>query len=157
MSLLTIGQIAKKTKVNIETIRYYEHLGILPKAHRNPNSGYRQYKENIIDYFKNPRNKKELVDPDVKELGENPLCGDEVEIQLKIADGKVVESGFQGKGCAISQSSASMLVEKVEGMSLDDVKKITNDDILEMLGIQLGPVRLKCALLPLKTMENGLK
>lgn len=114
------------------------------------------YREAIIDHYKHPRHKGHLADPDVHFHDHNPFCGDEITVELKIEDGIVVDAAFDGRGCAISQASASMLMEEIIGMSTDDLKQWTRDDVLEMLGIEIGPVRLKCALLPLKALKAGL-
>ena len=120
-------------------------------------SGWNElYRENILDHYKNPRNHGTLEHPDITFEDANPLCGDKLRMDFRIADGKIAEVRFSGLGCSISQASASMLSEKLEGMSLEDAKKISREDVLEMLGIELGPVRLKCALLSLKTMKAGL-
>ncbi len=112
------------------------------------------YREIILDYYRNPRNFGKMKEPDVTIKDSNPLCGDEIEMQLKFEDGKVVDVKFNGKGCAISQASASMLTEMVMGKSLDEVRKIGKEDILESLGLTtLGPARIKCALLSLKTLK----
>ncbi len=114
------------------------------------------YKDIILDYYRNPRNFGELPNPDVRAKDSNPLCGDVIEMQLKINDGKVEDIRFQGKGCAISQASASMLTEAVKGKSLDDVKALGKPDVLELLGIDPGPTRIKCALLGLKVLKLGV-
>ncbi|GIU71148.1 MAG: iron-sulfur cluster scaffold-like protein [Candidatus Nitrosocaldaceae archaeon] len=112
------------------------------------------YREIILDYYRNPRNYGKIEKPDVSIRDSNPLCGDEIEMQLKFEDGKVVDVKFNGKGCAISQASASMLTEMVIGKTIDEVRKIGKDDILESLGLtNLGPARIKCALLSLKTLK----
>jgi len=115
------------------------------------------YRDNILDHYKNPRNYGKLENPDISHEEYNPLCGDRLTIQLKIgADNRVEAVKFSGHGCAISQASASMLTEMIEGKSLDEVKAITKEDILDMLGIPIGPVRLKCALLSLKALKVGV-
>lgn len=114
------------------------------------------YRENILDHYKHPRNHGTLDHPDITYSDANPLCGDELRMDFKIADGKIDQVRFSGHGCSISQASASMLCERIEGQTLDEVKKITREDVLEMLGIELGPVRLKCALLSLKTLKAGV-
>ena len=115
------------------------------------------YQEQIIDYYKYPRNKK-ILDTSSFDYGDqNPVCGDEIHIYIKLDNnGKVEESGFQGVGCAISQASISLLTELIEGMSINEMKALTNDDITDMLGIPLSPVRLKCAILGLKVLEGGI-
>jgi nitrogen fixation NifU-like protein len=114
------------------------------------------YKDIILDYYRNPRNFGELSNPDVRAKDSNPLCGDIIEMQLKINDGKVEDARFKGKGCAISQASASMLTEVVKGKSLDEVKAMSKTDVLNLLGIDPGPTRIKCALLGLKVMKLGV-
>ncbi len=117
------------------------------------------YQEQIIDHYKFPRNFKKIEDPTTEYGDKNPTCGDEIQIFIKFDDNdKVVDIGFQGKGCAISMASASLLTEMIleEGMTKDDLRELTNDDIKEMLSIPLTPVRLKCAILPLKVLEGAL-
>lgn len=115
------------------------------------------YKEIILDYYKNPRNRGTLDSPQSTSRDSNPLCGDVVEMQLKFSDGKVSEIKFNGDGCAISQASASMLTEIVMGKTIDDVRKIDKSVLLDNLGSpNLGAVRIKCALLPLKVMKSAL-
>ena len=114
------------------------------------------YREAILDHYRYPRNKGHLETPDIAYHDHNPFCGDEITIELKIEDGKVVEAAFDGRGCAISQASASMMTEEIIGKSLEELRGWTKDDILELLGIEIGPVRLKCALLPLKALKAGV-
>jgi nitrogen fixation NifU-like protein len=111
------------------------------------------YKDIILDYYRNPRNFGDLQEPDVRAKDSNPLCGDIIEMQLKIGDGKIEDIRFKGKGCAISQASASMLTELVKGKTLDEVKAMGKPDILQMLGIDPGATRIKCALLGLKVLK----
>ncbi len=115
------------------------------------------YREIILDYYRNPRNFGKIDSPDITIRDSNPLCGDEIEIHMKFDGDKLKDIKFTGKGCAISQASASMLTEMVMGKSLEDVKKIDKQDILESLGLpNLGPARIKCALLSLKTFKLGV-
>ncbi len=115
------------------------------------------YREIILDYYRNPRNFGKIDSPDITLRESNPLCGDEIEIQVKFDGDKVKDIKFNGKGCAISQASASMLTEMVMGKSLEDMKKVGKEDILESLGLpNLGPARIKCALLSLKTLKLGV-
>ncbi len=114
------------------------------------------YREAIIDHYKHPRHKGHLPDPDIHYHDTNPFCGDEVTIELKVEDGVVVDAAFDGRGCAISQASASMMMEEIIGMPVEELRQWTKEDILDMLGIEIGPVRLKCALLPLKALKAGL-
>ncbi|HAJ05361.1 MAG TPA: SUF system NifU family Fe-S cluster assembly protein [Chloroflexi bacterium] len=114
------------------------------------------YREVILDHYKNPRHNGELDPADISYQDDNPLCGDMIRIDLRVdKDNKIIECAFSGHGCAISQASASMLMEDIKGKTLDDIKDYTRDDILEMLGIELGPVRLKCAMLSLKVLKVG--
>jgi nitrogen fixation NifU-like protein len=115
------------------------------------------YREIIIDRYKNPLYRGTLDPHDISFEDDNPLCGDHIRIDLRLDEnGKVSEATFDGHGCAISQATADLLVESVQGKSLDEIKGITRDDLLEMLGIELGPVRLKCALLSLKVLKAGV-
>jgi len=115
------------------------------------------YREIILDYYRNPRNFGKIESPDIALRESNPLCGDEIEIQVKFDGDKVKDIKFNGKGCAISQASASMLTEMVMGKSLEEMKKVGKEDILESLGLpNLGPARIKCALLSLKTLKLGV-
>jgi nitrogen fixation protein NifU and related proteins len=113
------------------------------------------YRDNIIDHYQNPRNYGTLDHPDISYEDSNPVCGDELRIDLKIDQGRVVDARFQGHGCSISQASASMLTEDIIGKTLDEVKLIDKQYLLDLLGIPLGPVRLKCALLSLKVLKAG--
>ncbi len=114
------------------------------------------YRENILDHYKHPRNQGTLENPDITYEDANPLCGDRLRMDFRIADGRIAEVRFSGVGCSISQASASMLCERIEGRTLEEVKALTREDMLEMLGIDLGPVRLKCAMLALKTLKAGV-
>ena len=115
------------------------------------------YREQIIDRFKNPRHRGELDPHDYSYEDDNPLCGDRIRIDVRVdGEERVTEASFSGVGCAISQASADLLTESIVGKSLAEVRRISKDDILEMLGIELGPVRLKCALLSLKVLKAGL-
>ena len=115
------------------------------------------YQENILDHYKSPRNFGKIENASVHHHEYNPLCGDEIELFLVIDENKkVADVKFQGKGCAISQASASLLSEEIKGKSIEDLKKLTKENILELLGIPLSPVRLKCALLSLDTLKNSI-
>jgi nitrogen fixation NifU-like protein len=111
------------------------------------------YKDIILDYYRHPRNNGDLPDANVRAKDSNPLCGDIIEMQLKIDDGKISDIRFKGKGCAISQASASMLTEVAKGKTLEEVKAMEKTDVLDMLGIDPGPTRIKCALLGLKVLK----
>jgi nitrogen fixation NifU-like protein len=115
------------------------------------------YRENIIEHYKNPSFRGKLDPHDISFADNNPLCGDHIQIDLRVdQEGKVSEARFDGHGCAISQASADLLLESVIGKPIEDVKKLTRQDILDMLGIDLGPVRMKCALLSLKVLKAGV-
>lgn len=115
------------------------------------------YRENILDYYKHPRNKQKLSHATIMHRELNPLCGDDITIYLHIENQKIIQATFLGSGCAISQASISMLTEKVVGKTLDDVKKLTKEDITAMLGITISPGRIKCALLSLKAVMKGIE
>lgn len=115
------------------------------------------YREVIIEHYKNPIYRGQLDPCDIRFEDENPLCGDHIRIDLRVtADGLIKETAFSGHGCAISQASADLLLESIQGKSVDEVKQLTKEDVLELLGIELGPVRLKCALLSLKVLKAGV-
>ena len=115
------------------------------------------YREIIIDRYKNPQFKGELDPNDISFEDDNPLCGDHIRVDLRIdKDGNVTEATFDGHGCAISQASADLLIESIQGKSLDEIKKFSKEDLLELLGLELGPVRIKCALLSLKVLKAGI-
>lgn len=115
------------------------------------------YRELIIDRYKNPHHRGVLEPADITFEDDNPLCGDHIRIDLRVNEANIVqEAVFDGRGCAISQASADLLIESILGKDLEEVKKLSKDDILEMLGIELGPVRLKCALLSLKVLKAGV-
>jgi nitrogen fixation protein NifU and related proteins len=115
------------------------------------------YREVIIERYKNPQYRGSLDPHDIAFEDENPLCGDHIRITLRVGeDQRVKEAAFDGHGCAISQASADMLLESVIGKTLDEVKALTREDVLDLLGLELGPVRLKCALLSLKVLKAGV-
>ncbi len=113
------------------------------------------YREIIIDHYQHPHNHGALDNPDITYEDSNPLCGDKIRIDLKAKDNIVQDVKFDGKGCAISQASASMLTDELIGKSLDEIKKIDKDFVFKMLGIPLSPTRVKCALLSLKVVKAG--
>jgi len=115
------------------------------------------YREIIIERYKDPLYRGELDPHDITFEDENPLCGDHIRVDLRVDEhGTVTEAAFSGHGCAISQASADLLLESVIGKSLDEVRGLGKQDILDLLGIELGPVRLKCALLSLKVLKAGV-
>jgi nitrogen fixation NifU-like protein len=114
------------------------------------------YREIILDHNRNPRNKGTLDPADYSYEDTNPLCGDEVRIDVRVSGDHVSDIKFSGRGCAISQASTSILTEMVHGLPLAEVKALTKDDLLEELGIPISPARLKCALLGLKVLKAGI-
>ena len=117
------------------------------------------YSEMILEYYKYPKNKKKLDNADIKYKLNNPLCGDECEIYVKLDEEKKVaeEITFDGRGCAISIASASILTQLTKGKSLLELKEFDKDELLDFIGIKLSPNRLKCALLGLETLKAGIK
>ena len=115
------------------------------------------YQENVLDHHRHPHNKGHLDHPDMRAKERNPLCGDEIEVYIALAaDGTVGEVKFEGQGCAISQAAISMLTDDLKGKTLPEVEGMTSNDIQEMIGVPLSPVRLKCALLSLQTAHKAL-
>ena len=114
------------------------------------------YTETILEYYRHPRNHGTIKDADIVARDSNPVCGDIIEIYIKVDNNNVKDIKFSGHGCALSQASTSMLTEIVSGKKLDEVKNLNKDEILQLLGIDLSPVRLKCALLGLKVLKLGV-
>jgi len=115
------------------------------------------YKENILDHYKEPHNKGKLENPTVTHNELNPVCGDMITIHLKIEDKIIKDVTFTGSGCAISQSSVSMLTDELKGKTLEEFHKLNKDYIYELLGIPISPNRMKCALLSLKTAQGAIQ
>ncbi len=115
------------------------------------------YAENIMDHYNNPRNHGTMENANLHIRELNPLCGDEIEMYAKISDEVIQDISFTGKGCAISQAAASILTEEAKGKRVEEIKGMSNEDMIKLLGIQISPVRLKCALLALKTLQRGMK
>lgn len=119
--------------------------------------GEGMYRENIMDHYKHPHNHGEIKNPDIKFTENNPLCGDVITINLKLRDNKVEDARFRGRGCAISQAAASMLTDEIRGKTLKEVNNFQREDIVKMLGIEIGVVRTKCAMLGLVAVREGIK
>ncbi|PSQ01034.1 SUF system NifU family Fe-S cluster assembly protein [Halobacteriales archaeon QS_4_70_19] len=120
-------------------------------------SGRDMYRQQILDHYKNPRNYGELEDATFEHVGENPMCGDTIKMYVKLDDdGETVERvSFVGDGCAISQASASMLSQDLHGRTLDEIREMDRDDIFDLLGIDVNPMRVKCAVLAEKVAQDG--
>jgi nitrogen fixation NifU-like protein len=114
------------------------------------------YREQILDHSKRPRNKGTLDPADFSYQDTNPLCGDEIRVDVRLDGDRVGDIKFSGRGCAISQAATSILTEMVMGQPLDEVKAISRDDILDELGVPISPARMKCALLGLKVLKAGI-
>ncbi len=114
------------------------------------------YRDYILEHYRRPHNFGILEHPDARFEGANPLCGDRITMMLGIRDGVIAEVAFTGRGCAISQASASLLTDEIKGKPVDDVQRLTPDDLLDLLGIEISPARLKCALLSLDTVSHAL-
>ena len=114
------------------------------------------YMDNIMDYYKNPRNKGTLENSTSKHEGKNVSCGDQIAVSVQIENGILKNAKYDGVGCAVSQAATDMLLDEIIGKKVEDIMKIKKEFILEMLGIELGPVRLKCALLGLETLQKAI-
>jgi nitrogen fixation protein NifU and related proteins len=113
------------------------------------------YRDYILDHYRNPRNFGKLENYDATAEDLNPLCGDQIRMDLKIDGGIVSDVRFSGRGCAISQASASMLTERVKGMKLNDVARLSKEVVLEDVGIGISPTRMKCAMLGLRVLKSA--
>lgn len=114
------------------------------------------YREIILEHWQNPQNFGVLKNADIDVTETNPLCGDLIRLTITLKKGKVTKVLFSGEGCAISQAFASLFTEKMKGMSNKELNNVTDSQVLQLLGIELTPVRTKCALLILKTLHKGL-
>jgi nitrogen fixation NifU-like protein len=119
--------------------------------------GSDMYRQQILDHYKSPRNYGELEDPTFTHVGENPMCGDTIEMDVVLDDAEstIERVAFRGDGCAISQASASMLSEQLQGMPIEELQEMDRDDIVEMLGVEVSPMRIKCAVLAEKVAQDG--
>lgn len=114
------------------------------------------YLEHILEHYKNPRNKGVLATATFSRRSNNPSCGDDITLQARIDNGRVTDAAFDGVGCAISTASASLLTEYIKGKTVDDLRCIGAQDVLDLLGVDVNEARMKCAMLPLKALEKGL-
>lgn len=114
------------------------------------------YRENILDHYKNPRNFGRIAGATGESREENVSCGDEIGMSVRVVDGVIEEVGFEGYGCAVAMASASMLTEKVWGMSSHAVNNLAEEDVVELLGFKPTPSRMRCALLPLQALKSAL-
>jgi nitrogen fixation NifU-like protein len=121
--------------------------------------GSDMYRQQILDHYKNPRNYGEMEDPTFSHVGENPSCGDTIKMDVRLEDdGETIEYvAFSGDGCAISQASASMLSQRLPGTTLSELKEMDRDDVVDMLGVDISPMRIKCAVLAEKVAQDGAK
>jgi nitrogen fixation NifU-like protein len=119
--------------------------------------GSDMYRQQILDHYKNPRNYGELDEKTYTHAGENPMCGDEIAIDVKLDDDEetIERVAFRGDGCAISQASASMLSQELAGMPVAEMREMDRDDIIDMLGVDISPMRVKCAVLAEKVVQDG--
>jgi nitrogen fixation NifU-like protein len=114
------------------------------------------YRDYILEHYRRPHNFGVLDAPDLRWEGANPLCGDRITLMIDVRDGVVADVAFTGRGCAISQASASLLTDEMRGKPLEELEKLTPDDVLDLLGIEISPARLKCALLSLDTLSHAM-
>jgi len=114
------------------------------------------YRDYILEHYRRPHNFGVIEDPDASFEGANPLCGDRITLMVGVKDGVVDRVAFTGRGCAISQASASLLTDEIKGKPLSDVVGVRADDVLDLLGIEISPARLKCAMLSHDTLQHVL-
>ena len=114
------------------------------------------YRDYILEHYRRPHNFGVVEEPSATYEGSNPLCGDRITMQLRVRDGVVEQVGFTGRGCAISQASASLLTDEIKGKALGDVAGIQAVDLLDLLGIEISPARLKCAMLSFESLQHLL-
>lgn len=116
------------------------------------------YRQQILDHYRNPRNYGEIEEPTLSHTGENPMCGDTITMDIVLDDDEqqIEHVAFSGDGCAISQASASMLSEKLQGMDIDELRAMDRDTVIDMLGVDISPMRVKCAVLAEKVAQDGV-
>lgn len=114
------------------------------------------YRDYILEHYRRPHNFGVLENATATQEGANPLCGDRITLQLRVMDGQIAGVGFTGRGCAISQASTSLLTDEIKGKPVDQAAALTSDDVLELLGIEISPARMKCAMLSLETLQGAI-
>ena len=114
------------------------------------------YRDYILEHYRRPHNFGVLDNATATQEGANPLCGDRITMQLRVSDGQIAGVGFTGRGCAISQASASLLTDEIKGKPVDAAASMTSTEVLDLLGIEISPARMKCALLSLETLQGAL-
>lgn len=113
------------------------------------------YREHILDHYRHPRNQGTLDGADISCELDNAVCGDVVRLDVRLKDGRVSQARFSGRGCVISMASASMLTEEILGKTVEELKALRDEDVFRMLGITPSPTRARCALLPLRVLQEG--
>ena len=120
--------------------------------------GSDMYRQQILDHYRNPRNYGELEGATFSHVGENTSCGDEIEVFVALdSEDRVEAVTFTGDGCAISQAAASLLSEEVRGMTIEELYELDRDDVLDLLGVEVTPMRIKCAVLAEKVLQDGAR
>ena len=114
------------------------------------------YREHLLERYKHPENRKKILSPTISKDDSNPLCGDNISVYVRVKNGKVTDTGFEGKGCVISQAAADILMTEIKNKTLDEVNDMTREEMLDLLGIQLTPQRVKCAMLALSAVKKGI-
>ena len=114
------------------------------------------YRDYILEHYRRPHNFGVIDEPTASFEGSNPLCGDRITMQIGVRDGVVERVGFTGRGCAISQASASLLTDEIKGKPVSEIEKLASNDVLDLLGIDISPARLRCAILSLDTLQHAI-
>ena len=114
------------------------------------------YRDYILEHYRRPHNFGVIDEPSASFEGSNPLCGDRITMQVRVRGGVLDQVAFTGRGCAISQASASLLTDEVKGKAVDEAAAFRADDLLELLGIEISPARMKCAMLSLETLQKAV-